>query len=167
MRCSARAALERLSFGPGGFYDYGVYVLLPHAHALTAPEFATGYLAKTYVLGEPVKFIAVSALLTWRGIFVGRYLGLAGLFALVAALWWMPPRQRDPLALLAILGFALAVVHGALSVSIPRYNLALIPVYALSLAWALGWLWSLVAANWQHEWEAGRKWRGFRHAWGP
>ena len=80
----------------------------------------------------------MTALLIWRGIFVGRYLGLLGLPATVIALRQMPPRQRDPLALLAFVGFAIAVMHGALSVSIPRYNLALIPVYAISLAWLIG-----------------------------
>lgn len=137
--------LDRLAWGADGYYHYGFYVLHSEAHALTAPDYATGYLIETYALGEPVKFSAVTALLTWRGLFVGRVLGIAGLLVLAAALWRMPPRQRDPLALLAILAFALAGVHGALSVSIPRYNLALIPVYAVSLAWLLGRLWAIVA----------------------
>jgi hypothetical protein len=140
-------ALQSLGFGPEGYYEYGARVLHPHVHALTAPNFATGYLFRTYVLGEPVKYTAVSALLLWRGIFVGRYLGLVGLLALAAALWLMPPRERAPLALLAILGFAIAAAHAALSICIPRYNLALIPVYAVSLAWALGWLWARLAVE--------------------
>jgi hypothetical protein len=111
-------------------------------HAHTAPNVATGYLFETYVLHEPIKFVAVSALLMWRGIFVGRILGMVGLVAMVFALWTMPPRQRDPLALVALLGFALAIVHSALSVSIPRYNLALIPVYSVSMVWMLSRAWS-------------------------
>jgi hypothetical protein len=138
-----KAMMSPLDFGPDGFYHYGYYVLHPQAHALTAPGLATGYLMKTYMLGEPIKFAAVTALLTWRGIFVGGYLGIAGMVALVVALWRMPAHQRDPLALLAVLGFTLALANGALSVSLTRYNLALIPVYAVSLAWALGQLRSL------------------------
>jgi 4-amino-4-deoxy-L-arabinose transferase-like glycosyltransferase len=138
------ATVKPLGFGPDGFYHYGYYVLHPQAHAFTAPALATGYLVKTYMLGEPAKFAAVTALLMWRGIFVGGYLGIAGLIALVIALWRMPARQRDPVALLATLGFALALANGALSVSITRYNLALIPVYTVSLAWLLGQIWSLL-----------------------
>jgi hypothetical protein len=131
-----KAALAGLGLGPEGYYHYGFYVLHPAAHALTAPALATGYLVKTYMLGDPVKFLAVTALLTWRGLFVGRILGLAGLIALVIALWRMPQRQREPLALLAFLGFGAAFANGALSIGLARYNLALIPVYALSIAWA-------------------------------
>lgn len=140
-------ALQSLAFGPQGYYEYGAHVLHPRVHALTAPNVATGYLVKTYVFGDPLKFTAVSALLMWRGIFVGRWVGLAGLLALAAALWLMQPRQRDPLALLTILAFALAAAHGALSVSIPRYNLALIPVYAVSIAWGLSQLWLRISVE--------------------
>ena len=137
-----KEALERLGFNPQGFYEYGANVLHGEAHAHTAPDVATGYLFKTYVLDEPIKFVAVSALLMWRGIFVGRILGMVGLVAMVFALWTMPPRQRGPLALLALLGFTLAGAHAALSVSIPRYNLALIPVYSVSIVWMLSRAWS-------------------------
>ena len=100
-----KETLEGLGWGPQSYYEYGAHVLHPEAHARTAPDVATGYLIKTYVLGDPLKFSAVTALLIWRGIFVGRYLGLLGLVATVIALWRMPPRQRDPLALLAFIGF--------------------------------------------------------------
>jgi hypothetical protein len=142
-----QAIMDPLGFGPDGFYHYGYYVLHPQAHALTAPDLATGYLIKTYMLGEPIKFAAVTALLTWRGIFVGGYLGIAGMIALAIALWRMPAHQRDPLALLAVLGFTLALANGALSVSLTRYNLALIPVFAVSLAWMLGQVWSLLISR--------------------
>jgi hypothetical protein len=141
------ATMKPLGFGPDGFYHYGYYVLHPQARALTAPALATGYLVKTYMLGEPVKFAAVTALLTWRGIFIGRILGMVGLIAVCLALWRMPARQRDPLAVLATLGFALAAANGALSVSLARNNLALIPVYAVSLAWLAGQIWSVVFAR--------------------
>ena len=144
-----KETLEGLGWGPQSYYEYGAHVLHPEAHARTAPDVATGYLIKTYVLGDPLKFSAVTALLIWRGIFVGRYLGLVGLPATVIALWGMPPRQRDPLALLALIAFAIAAVHGPLSVSIPRYNLALIPVYAVSLAWLLGSLWARVRRKYE------------------
>jgi hypothetical protein len=102
-----KTTLNALGFGSDGYYHYGYYVLHPKAHALTAPALATGYLVKTYMLGDPVKFLSVSALLTWRGLFVGRYLGIAGLIALPFALWRMPARQREPLAVLAVLGLGL------------------------------------------------------------
>jgi 4-amino-4-deoxy-L-arabinose transferase-like glycosyltransferase len=129
--------LQRLGFGnTGSYYDYGADVLHAQVHAITAPNPATGYLIETYIVGEPVKFSLVSALLLWRGLFVGRLLGLAGLICTFVVLTAMPAPQRRPLLLLCLLGLAMAATQAALTVSIPRYNLPLIPVYAISLAWA-------------------------------
>jgi 4-amino-4-deoxy-L-arabinose transferase-like glycosyltransferase len=49
-----KTTLNALGFGSDGYYHYGYYVLHPKAHALTAPALATGYLVKTYMLGDPV-----------------------------------------------------------------------------------------------------------------
>jgi hypothetical protein len=144
-----KQALTPLAWGPESYYQYGLHVLYPEALAHTAPG-ATGFLLK-HVLSDPLKFTAVTALLIWRGIFVGRYLGLVGLPATVVALWLMPPRQRDPLTLLALLGFGIAAVYGVLSVSITRFNLALIPVYSVSLVWVTERVWTRFATSRKHE----------------
>lgn len=133
-----RDRLAGLGWGKQSFYEYGFHVLHAEARARAAPAIATRYLIETHVLAEPLKFIAVTLLLTWRGLFVGRYLGLAGLVTLPFAMRALAPRPRRLLGVLAGLALALALLHGAVSVSIPRYNLALIPPFAIALAWAVG-----------------------------
>jgi hypothetical protein len=138
--------IDVLAQSTNGYNLYGVYVLHPQVHAITAPDLATWYLIKTYALGDPVKYIAVTALLTWRGIFVGQYVALLGLACLVGALRSMPQRQRELLAMTAIFGFAIAVLQGAMTPNIVRYNLAVTPIYAISVGWFLGWVWAHLGA---------------------
>lgn len=146
-RLFGRDWLAGLGWGPRSFYEYGFGPLHQQARAHAAPAIATRHLIETHVLGEPLKFIGVTLLLAWRGLFVGRTLGLAGLFALPFALLGLAPRQREVLAALTVFALGLALVHAAVSVSIPRYNLALIPVFSIALAWAIGHIALRVASS--------------------
>ena len=120
--------------------------------SLTAADDLARELAIGRGLAQPVTYAGVSLLLMWRGIFVGKYLGLAGLISLPFTLSLTDPRTRSCLLAIALPAFAMAAVHAAVSVSIPRYNLALVPVYACSLAWLLA---HFMPAGWRSTFDLG------------
>jgi 4-amino-4-deoxy-L-arabinose transferase-like glycosyltransferase len=99
------------------------------------PDAVLPLLIRTEVLGNPVKHTLVSLALAWRGLFVASYWGLVGLACFIAVLI-RQTRRRDHALLVASLPVWFMVgFHAFVSVSIPRYNLALIPLYAFALAW--------------------------------
>lgn len=127
----------RLGWGDNGFYVIGRDVLHTKVKALNGPDPAIGYLIKTYVFAEPVKYAAVSLLLLWRGIFLSNYLGLFAVLVLPFVIWAMPPSQRRLMAFVGIPALAIAGFNAGISLNIPRYNLALVPVYTIALTWVL------------------------------
>jgi len=139
-----KEATSRLGWGDDSLYAYGLNVL----QWPTALETRSGP-ARLFnaIMADPVNFIGVSLLLMWRGIFVGKYFGMAGLFSLPYTLIRVPADIRIRLFALGLPAFAMAGVHAAVSVSLTRYNLALIPLYACSLAWIAA---SLMPVKW-HE----------------
>ncbi|WP_430475887.1 hypothetical protein ACQ0MK_10040 [Thalassospira lucentensis] len=128
-------ALLPLGWGEQSYYQYGHDTLDALVNnGRTAPE-ARDYLISQYVFAMPVKFIAVSLLLLWRGIFVGHLVGMVAvpsvaafmLFARNAFLWrW---------AYIFLPALFMASVNAALSVSLYRYNLAIIIPYCLAMTW--------------------------------
>ena len=90
---------------------------------------------KERLLGDPLKHALVTIPLTLRGLYVGKYLALAGL----GLLWWAfsVARRKDKGA--AFLAMALppllmAALHGFVSVNIVRYNLPVLALYAFVTA---------------------------------
>jgi Dolichyl-phosphate-mannose-protein mannosyltransferase len=132
-----KANVEKLGWGPAGYYVWGRDVLQAQVHAVTAPAYATSLLIKTYVLGDFIKHAAVSALLFWRGIFVGGYVGMLAIPVLVVALLRANPEVRQAMAVVVVPALAIAAINAGASVSITRYNVALVPGYALALTWAV------------------------------
>lgn len=129
-----RAGVDRLGWGPDSYYVYGRDVLHHHAVMASSPEGAGAYLLRHNFLNAPLKSAAVTALLAWRGIFVGNLMGLVGLVLAGPVLYFSPPTVRRRIGLIALPLILMVGVHALVSVSIHRYNLALVIPYALIMA---------------------------------
>jgi hypothetical protein len=127
-------AVARLGWDPGGYYVEGRDVLHPRMKLLPPAE-AQRYLLQTYLFSDLFKDLAVTALLAMRGLFVGGKWGLFGLLAAIPLLLWLlRGDQRRLWWLLLLPALAMVGINAQLSVSIVRYNLALVPAFALALA---------------------------------
>ena len=75
----------------------------------------------------------VSLPIFWRGIFIGKYWGVLGLacFLLLMAYFSRPTVRR--LYLLSLPAWFLVGLHAFVSVNVTRYNLVLMPYYALAM----------------------------------
>lgn len=138
----------RLGWDEAGYYVYGRDKLYPLA-AKVAPEGTSGYLLREFVLQEPLKHVAVTMLLAWRGVFVGKLWALVMLVLLPAGIATAGRPERRMLLLLLVPAVILVFAQAFLSVSIPRYNNALV----LPLALAGGGLLSSAARDF---WRYGR-----------
>lgn len=81
------------------------------------------------------KHVAVSLPLALRGLYIAKYWGLIGLIAFLFFLRKTVKEKDYSVLLLSLPLFFMVAFHAGLSVSISRYNLPLILVYALSMAW--------------------------------
>jgi hypothetical protein len=138
-RLFAPAMYERLDWGDSSYYVYGRDQLYPAA-LKAAPEHTAAYLVRDYVLPDAFKHAAVTLLLAWRGFFVGRLWGLVALVLLAPGLRLVTPEQRRWLLLILLPGLLLLFAQAALSVSITRYNNALVAPLAMIAAAAIGGL---------------------------
>lgn len=124
---------------PSGFYSVGNGELMRttladsggRAHHLS-------YLIKAHLLPDPMKHLFVTLPLTLRGIWVGKYLSLAG--ALLAFPVARTFYERG--GLLPFLAFCtppvfMTALHGLISVNVLRYNVPMIGPYAFVVAFAV------------------------------
>ena len=130
-------AVSRLDFSPQSYFVYGRGILHAEAIKATSPQEAGGYLIRHYFFNDPLKGIAVTALLFWRGIFVGNLMGLVGLLLSGPMLYIMKPSVRQQILFIALPLFAMAGVHALVSISLHRYNIPLIVPYSLIMAYAI------------------------------
>jgi 4-amino-4-deoxy-L-arabinose transferase-like glycosyltransferase len=128
----------KLGWGEGSYYATVAPALYEHVKAYTgSAEAVMPYLLRTEVFENPVKHALVSLPLAWRAIFVSKYWGVAGLLCFVFVLI-RRIRDGDRALLLASLpAWFMVAFHALVSISIPRYNLALIPLYAYAMAWTV------------------------------
>ncbi len=127
---------------PDTFYQIGFKITAPESLAAAGgAAHQVGYLLRHYALPDPVKYLAVTLLLSWRGLWIGKY------FSLLTApfLLWFGVRSinRKDAAALALLipPLLLLGLHGAVSNNMPRYNLILVPALATAIGALLGpWL---------------------------
>ena len=132
----------------GGFYRYGVTVLHYEVIAKVGREAVGHYFIIHEILGNPLKNAAVTLLLLWRGIFVGRIFAFLALAAAVPVLrYLMNPRQRMAWLLIFLPALWVATLNAQVSVSIVRYNIALIPAFAIILAAVFAWMVARVAQS--------------------
>ncbi len=135
-----RDAVERLKFeGRGSFYrvvrgdvmgEAEAYLKTARPGPLSKEERANAlrsWLISEKIFGDLPKHVAVSLLLSWRGVFVGKYAGMIGLAALVALFcgaWGRP--YRWPVATLAAVPVFVLGLQAFTSLNIPRYNVAML-----------------------------------------
>ncbi|MEK9968824.1 MAG: hypothetical protein VW600_06790, partial [Ferrovibrio sp.] len=145
------ATYDRLGWDPQSYYVYGRDVL--HQQGERAARTAVNsYLFREYVLAEPVKHAAVTLLLAWRGMFVGKLWGLIAFLLLPAALIGAK-QQRMMLALMLAPAVVVLFGQAALSVSIQRYNGLLVLPLALTTTALVVMLWD----RWRPHRKAGSR----------
>lgn len=96
------------------------------------------------VIGDLPKHVITTIPLSWRGVFIAKYWGLFAFFAYLFFQYREIRAGRWTLAFIALPVWILVGLHGAISINIPRYNLPLISIYALSLAWFFDEIWQRV-----------------------
>ncbi len=92
-----------------------------------------GHLIKEEILTP--KHIILSIPLALRGMWIGKYWGLVGFIALTTLLIQTIRRKEYTLLVISLPVLFMVAFHAGLSVNVPRYNLSLILLYALSMAW--------------------------------
>lgn len=110
-------------------------ILVPARRQVREESELLGYLLKTQVLGQPVRHVLVSLPFAWRGLFVGDYWGMLGLCAYLALLLHLGRRGNWVLLHISLPTLLLVALYAATSLSLPRYNLSLISLYAVGWAW--------------------------------
>ena len=123
---------------PDTFYMVGNTAMLAELRANAPdPDTQVGYLFSHHIVPDLQRFLAVTVVMAWKGLWVRKYFSLVTvpffLVFAVRAVW-----RRDPARLAFFLPpLFLLALHAATSVSTPRYSLMLIPAYAASFAIAL------------------------------
>lgn len=127
---------ERLSWAPGSYYDEGWKILYhQYVEAAGGKENALRHIVKEELIDNAFKHVMVSIPLAWRGVFFSKTWGMLGFVCTIILLVHMQ-RRKDYRFLLLSLPFVFMVMfHAGLSVSIARYNIHLMLLYALSMAW--------------------------------
>lgn len=124
----------KLGWGEGSYYAQGYHEsIMALDKKLGGRDKILPYLVKEEVL--TLKHVAVTAPLTMRGIFIAKYWGVFGFVATLVLLIGTLRRRNYGLLVMLLPPLYMAVLHAGISVSIPRYNLPLISLYALSMAW--------------------------------
>jgi len=123
---------------PDNFYAIGNGPLMTEALAAAGGwQHMLPYLLHTYIQRHPVKFAMVTISLALRGAWVSRYWGLI-LMPFCLWLTWRALCRRNFLFLAASLpAWFMLLLTAAVAVNQPRYNLVLIPPFALSGAIAI------------------------------
>lgn len=98
-------------------------------------EEVLGHWLKTEILGKPITHLWTSVPIFWRGIWVAKYWGIVGLLSYLVLLKKLPRDQRRALLWFSLPVWLLALLHTGISINIPRYNLPLVPVYAIGWGW--------------------------------
>lgn len=128
----------RLGWGePGTYYALGDQVLGPATLAAAGSADAqVGYIIRTMVLPHPFKFALVTLPLIWRGLWFGKYFSVVCFPLLIASLSGELRRRRFDLLLLTLPGLFMLVFQALVSVNTARYNVTLIPSFAIGAALA-------------------------------
>jgi 4-amino-4-deoxy-L-arabinose transferase-like glycosyltransferase len=149
-RLFPRRIFEKLGWNEGSYYATVAPTVYAQAAAETRnPDAVLPYLLQTEILANPVKHALVTLPLAWRAVFVSKYWGIAGLICFCVVLV-RHLRMREYAFLVASLPvWFMVFFHAFVSVSIPRYNLALIPLYAYALAFCAQAMAGRIAARWK------------------
>jgi len=127
--------LEPLGWGDASYYVYGLNELSHLSMGQGGPREAVQYLWSGYFFNDPIKAIAVTVLLFWRGIFVGHVLGMLAVPSCVSFFFRVDHNTRRLFFLLSLPPLIMVGVHALITANIYRYNIPLIVPYAVSMAY--------------------------------
>ncbi|MEE2983771.1 MAG: glycosyltransferase family 39 protein [Pseudomonadota bacterium] len=125
-------AFARLDFEPDSYASSGVDLYEQVADRIGPDGDVTRTLLVEEVLRHPVKHALASFALAWRGIFVAKLWGVAGLTAFVIVMLKRHSQWRL-LALVSAPAWFMLALYAGVSVSLPRYSICFIPVFSLAL----------------------------------
>ena len=128
------AVLEPLGWGETSYYVYGRDVLNQLALQSRSADQAITFLLEKHVYNDPLKAVAVTALLMWRGIFVGHVVGMLVVPLCLFYILFGRGETWHRFLILILPPLIMAGVHAMVSVSIYRYNILLVIPYALVLS---------------------------------
>ncbi len=132
-----RRYFEKLKWGGDSYYASVAPALYRRVQAeAKSPDEVVPRLLRTEILAHPIKHALVSLPLAWRGVFVRKYWGIAGLICFLIVAARRRGRPDHALLVASLPVWFMVAFHALVSVSIPRYNLPLIPLYAYAMAWA-------------------------------
>jgi len=120
---------ERLDFGsPIGFYTSERGVLSKRVAENIGDRDLFTYYIEDEIIGNLPKHSLVSLAMVWRGMFVGKKWGLVAWVFCLPLLIIAVRRRWGALIVLALPPIFMMGLSSFVSVSIPRYNLPLIPI---------------------------------------
>jgi hypothetical protein len=134
---------------PNSFYSLGLRHMLDESLAAAGGyEHHMGYLLHHYIFRMPVWHMAVSVPLALRGAYVAHWWGFVLLVPCL--LWtWVALRRGPALFLMAALpAWFMLALNAAVAVNQVRYNLMLVPAYAIAGALSVRY----IAARWKLFW---------------
>lgn len=136
-------AVERLKFfGEDSFYLYGNNEMQQIINAEMAAAGETdrlSYVVKNHILADIWTHIGVTFVLVWRGLWIGDNFGLIGQFMAIFGFISMVKSGKTAFAIMLVFTALFMVgLHAFVSVSLPRYNLIMIPYIAILTAIAFG-----------------------------
>ena len=125
---------EKLGFDAGSYYAKTSLEIINELETnTTSPDQAMSYLLTHEILGQFFKHCMVSLPIFWRGIFIGKYWGVLGLACFLLLMAYFPRPTVRRLYLLSLPAWFLVGLHAFVSVNVTRYNLVLLPYYALAM----------------------------------
>ncbi|MGH7036485.1 MAG: hypothetical protein ACREFL_22390, partial [Stellaceae bacterium] len=131
-------AFRRLSYdAPDAFYVIGARDAAAAPLGQAGPSILS--LVRADILPHIGSYVAVTILLAWRGLWIGRYFSVVT----VPLLFWKLCRVRDAawmaLMIVAMPPVFMLLLNAAVSVSAARYNIILEPVMAIAAGQAFYW----------------------------
>lgn len=134
----AKPSYAKLDWEEGSYYATVAPALYKsYSSQVSNPDEIVSHILRTEILANPVKHALVTLPLAFRAIFIAKYWGVAGLACFVALAIYSVRRRDYTILILSLPIWFMVAFHALISVSIPRYNLALIPFYAYAMAWVI------------------------------
>lgn len=129
---------DKLGWGDGSYYATVAPDLYKKiTRRVSGPDEIVPYIIKNEIAAHPLKHALVSLPLALRAIFISKYWGIVGLICFLMLAVHQTRKRQYTFLLLSVPIWFMVAFHALVSVSIPRYNLALIPFYAYAMAWVL------------------------------
>ncbi|NVJ91208.1 MAG: hypothetical protein HWE34_06100 [Methylocystaceae bacterium] len=129
---------ERLDFNASnGFFQGARYKMMAEANSKRGDQSLFDYLLEHEVVGNLGQHVAVTMALVSRGMWVGKYWGLVAWMFYLPLLVFALYKRWGSFIVVSLPPLFILGLSAFVSVSIPRYNLALIPVLSFSVAYVL------------------------------